>query len=77
MADETQEDELVRMALRIPGELLPDWFDEVQRVAAAHVRRMGVVEKPDEWLVQVELDPERAEAFHTALQAAWAAFQQR
>ena len=72
-----EEVEVVRMALRIPSELLPDWFEEVQRVAAAHARRMGVVEKPEEWLVQVELTPENTESFQADLQAAWSAFQQR
>ncbi|MFT4624079.1 MAG: hypothetical protein ACI8PZ_002738 [Myxococcota bacterium] len=62
------------VALSIEAALLPGWFEAVKGVAAKFVRRMAVVEKPDEWLVHCELPAVKAEAFHAALQEAWTVY---
>lgn len=67
----------VVIALRIEAALLPRWFDEVRRVSAGHMRRMAVVEKPDEWIVRIELPEEAVAAWHAALAEAWQAFDGR
>ena len=59
------------VALTIEAALLPGWFEAVKGVAARFVRRMAVVEKPDEWIVHCELPIAKAEAFRDALQDAW------
>jgi hypothetical protein len=35
---------------------------------------MAVIEKPDEWIVKVELPKDALEPFHAALAAAWEGF---
>ena len=62
------------MPARSIAALLPGWFDEVRRIAPGFVRRMAVIEKPDEWLVLCELDPERVDPFTEALDEAWSAW---
>ena len=71
MSDEAPQP--IVLTLRIEQALLPDWFEEIKTIAASHVRRMGVIERPDEWIVQCELDPDKAEPFKAALGEAWAA----
>lgn len=61
----------VVIGLRIDAALIPDWFDEVRRIAVGRVRRMAVVEKPDVWVVQCELHRDNVEAFKDALAVAW------
>lgn len=65
------------LTLRIEQALLPDWFEEIKAIAARHVRRMGVIERPEEWIVQCELDPDKADSFKQALGEAWAARRER
>jgi len=72
--DETNAPELMVVGLRIEKALVPEWFDEVRKVASRFVRRMAVIEKPDELVVQCELPASQVEAFHAALAEAWAAF---
>ena len=62
------------LALKIEAALLPGWFDELQKVAARFVRRMAVVEKPDEWIVHCELPVAQAVPFRDALQEAWTVY---
>ena len=70
----TTPDDHTVVALTIEAALLPGWFDAIQKVAARFVRRMAVVEKPDEWIVHCELPVVKAEAFRDALQEAWTAY---
>lgn len=63
----------VVLTLKIEPALLPDWYDEVQTLAAGFVRRMGVIERPEGWIVQCELEPDRVEPFKQALNEAWEA----
>lgn len=67
----------VVITLKIEPTLLPDWYDEVQTLAAGFVRRMGVIEHPEGWIVQCELEPDRVEPFKQALTEAWAAYRAR
>jgi hypothetical protein len=71
--DKTPPDHTV-IGLRIEAALLPSWFAEVERIAARMVRRMVVIEKPDEWIVQCELPKSQVDAFQEALQDAWDRF---
>lgn len=66
----------VTLHLTIEAALLPGWFEALKGVAARHVRRMAVIEKPDEWVVMVELDRERVEGFQAALGEAWDAWRE-
>ncbi|TNE90433.1 MAG: hypothetical protein EP330_08030 [Deltaproteobacteria bacterium] len=73
--DELPKDEdLIIVPLSIEAALLPDWYDAVVRVAHPLCRRIGVIEKPDEWLVQIQLPKDRVGAFKEGLVAAWEAF---
>ena len=75
MSDDTPQP--IVLTLRIEEALLPDWFEEIKAIAAHHVRRMGVIERPEEWIVQCELDPDKAAGFKQALGEAWAARRER
>ena len=48
----------------------------IKDLAAGHVRRMGVIERDDKWVVLCDLPPEGRPAFAAALQEAWTAFQE-
>mgnify|MGYP001454523103 CR=1 FL=1 len=61
----------VTLHLTIEAALLPGWFEALKGVAARHVRRMAVIEKPAEWVVMVGLARERVESFQAALGEAW------
>jgi hypothetical protein len=65
---------LTIVRLTIERELLPEWFDAVQAVAARHARRMAVIDQPDQYVVQVELPVADKDAFADGLQAAWTTF---
>ena len=67
----------VVLGLRIEAALLPEWFEAVRDVASRHVRRMAVVEKPDEWFVRAEIAEDKMPAFQEELAAAWDAFMER
>jgi len=67
-------EDIAKLVLTIELDLLPEWFEAVKRVAASHVRRLGVIEKPDQWVVMCELDRDRVEPFQAALSEAWTAF---
>jgi hypothetical protein len=70
--DELPTDEdLIIVPLTIETALLPDWYDAVVRVAHPLCRRIGVIEKPDGWFVQVQLPRERVDAFKAGLLMAW------
>ena len=62
------------IGLRIEAALLPDWYDAVCLVAQPLCRRMAVIEKPEEWAVQVELPDANLPAFKSQLGEAWEAF---
>lgn len=66
------EPRFVILQLHLEAALLPGWFEEVKRIAARHVRRMAVIEKPDEWVVRCEVPEDGKDAFREALEAAWA-----
>ncbi len=71
----TTPEDCVVIALTIESALLPGWFDALKTVAAGFVRRMAVIEKPDEWIVHCELPEADVQAFSEALQAAWTVWQ--
>ncbi len=62
------------IALTIEAELLPEWFESVKDIAARLCRRMAVVERPEAWLVQIELPKERVGELSEALASAWGEF---
>jgi hypothetical protein len=62
------------LTLSLDTAVLPAWFDIVQRVCAAHVHRMMVIERPDAWIVRVEIAPENSAQFQSELAAAWELF---
>jgi len=62
------------IGLRIDGALLPEWYDAVCDVVHPLCRRMSVLEKPDEWLLKVELPKAKVPDFKEGLGAAWEAF---
>lgn len=68
---------LTVLRLTIEAALLPDWFEALKPVVARFARRMAVIEKPDEYVVQVELAVAKKEAFTQALQVAWTEFNER
>ena len=64
----------VVLAINIELDLTPEWWEVILEVASKHVRRMMTVEKPDEWIVRVELHKERVAAFSADLGEAWDGF---
>ena len=70
---DTPEDHVV-MAITIEIGLTPDWWEAILEVASRHVRRMMTVERPDQWIVKVELHKDKVAAFNEDLKAAWTAF---
>ncbi|MCO4773764.1 MAG: hypothetical protein KDA24_27275 [Deltaproteobacteria bacterium] len=62
------------IGLRIDGSLLPEWYDAICTVVHPLCRRMSVLEKPDEWLLKVELPDENLPAFKQGLVTAWDEF---
>ncbi len=62
------------LTLSLDAEVLPAWFDIVQKLAAQFVHRMMVIEKPDVWIVRVEIAPERSQDFQQELAFAWELF---
>lgn len=64
----------VVIGMTVEVALLPEWFDAIREIAGRYVRRMLVVEKPDEWIIKVELHEERVDAFRQALSERWEAF---
>jgi hypothetical protein len=69
-----EEAELTVVALSVEVALLPEWFEAIERVAARHCRRMQVIEKPDEHLVQIELPVLARPALERELMEAWQVF---
>lgn len=67
-------EDLIIVPLEIEAALLPDWYDAVVRVAHPLCRRIGVIEKPEGWFVQVQLPRDRVDAFKAGLIEAWDAF---
>lgn len=59
------------LQLHLPVELGPAWLERVKKVAIPHVVRLGVIEKPDEWVVLCELKPGARAPLTDALQEAW------
>ena len=74
MSESTPPDHIV-ISLKIDVGLLPEWFAEVRQLAVGRVRRMAVIEKPDQWIVQCEIHRDKADEFKSALATAWTAFQ--
>lgn len=70
-------DDSVRMVLEVPLDLVPDWVDVIKDLAAGHVRRMGIIERDDKWVVLCDLPPQGRPAFAAALQEAWTTFQEQ
>ncbi|MCO4746393.1 MAG: hypothetical protein KC912_16470 [Proteobacteria bacterium] len=62
------------LGLRIEADLLPEWFDAVKAVGRPLYRRMAVIEKPEEWIVRIELPDEKVAQFNEEMEAAWAVF---
>lgn len=62
------------LTLSLDTAVLPGWFDVLQKLAAKWVHRMMVIEKPDVWIVRVEIAPEKSEAFQKELALAWELF---
>ena len=57
--------------LTVERALLPEWFEIIKEVSARHARRMAVLEKPDEWVVRVELPKVAKAAWGEELTNAW------
>lgn len=74
MSEEPNDDGYVIISLSVDSALLPEWFDEIQTVAATVCRRMAVIEKPEAWLVRIELLKERVPELHAGLERQWAVF---
>ena len=68
------DDDLIIVPLEIEAALLPEWYDAVVRVAHPLCKRIGVIEKPDGWFVQVQLPKENVGDFKEGLLVAWEAF---
>jgi|GEM_PF-4466599 len=62
------------IGLSVDAALLPEWYDAICAVAHPLCRRMSVLEKPEEWLMKVELPDEHLDAFRAGLREAWDAF---
>ena len=62
------------VAITIEPGLLPDWFEAVRTVSAAHARRLAVIQKPDGWIVKVELPKSAKAKWGEELTQAWEAF---
>lgn len=62
------------LGLRVPANLLPDWYDAIRAVGRPLYRRMAVIEKPEEWILRVELPDDNVAQFNEELEAAWTAF---
>ncbi len=62
------------IGLQIDAALLPEWYDAVCAVVHPLCRRMSVLEKPDEWLLKVELPKANVPAFKAGLGQAWEEF---
>lgn len=70
---DTPEDHSV-IGMTVDAALLPEWYDAICQVAHPLCRRMSVVEKPEEWLMKVELPNEVLLQFKRELVEAWEAF---
>jgi len=62
------------LTLSLDAEVLPGWFDIVQKLAARFVHRMMVIEKPEVWIVRVEIAPDKSQEFQQELAFAWELF---
>jgi hypothetical protein len=62
------------VALTIEPALLPDWYDEVSKVAAQFCRRMMTVENPEGWFVRIEVHKDKVAEFASTLTERWEAF---
>ncbi len=69
-----EETELAVVSLSIDAALLPAWFEEVERVAARHCRRMQVIERDDSHLVRIEVPALAKPNLEAELMEAWDAF---
>ncbi len=70
----TERSDWTYLTLSLDTAVLPAWFEIVQRVCAAHVHRMMVIERPEAWIVRVEIAPEKSVAFQGELSDAWEIF---
>jgi len=70
---DTPEDHSV-IGMTVDAALLPEWYDAICAVAHPLCRRMSVVEKPEEWLMKVELPNEVLPRFKKELVDAWDSF---
>ena len=64
----------VVIALRVEAALLPDWYEAIIGVASPLCRRLAVMEKPEEWVLRVELPEHNVPAFKQGLAEAWEGF---
>ncbi|MBT3223848.1 MAG: hypothetical protein HN348_32670 [Proteobacteria bacterium] len=62
------------VVLTVEAALLPEWFEIIKEVSAPHARRMAVLEKPDEWVVRVELPKASRASWGQELTEAWQKF---
>lgn len=69
-----EEAELTVVSLSVDVALLPEWFQAIEGVAARHCRRMQVIEKPDEHIVQIELPVLARPTLERELMEAWEGF---
>jgi hypothetical protein len=70
----TEEPNWTYLTLSLDADVLPAWFDVVQRLCAGFVNRMMVIERPEAWIVRIEIAPEKSEAFQSELALAWELF---
>jgi len=60
--------------LSIESALLPEWFDAIQAIANRTCRRMAVIERPDAWIVKLEVPTDGLVGLNDALAQAWGRF---
>ena len=72
--EETPEIEKKVIGLRIERALIPDWYNIVLDVCANWCIRMYTIEKPEEYVVQIEFEVSKVAPFYAALALAWDAF---
>ena len=71
---DTEEIEKRVIGLRIEAALIPDWYTIVLELASSWCIRMCTIEKPEEYVVQIELETAKVQGFQEALSEAWAGF---
>lgn len=66
--------DLIIVPLSVDVGLLPEWYEAIRAVAIPLCTRIGTIEQPERWLVQVQLPRDRVDAFKQGLVEAWEAF---